>query len=515
MYKNLPALQAAIELSTEAADTISQLEQFGCPVRDDLAVCQVTIPEGQSAGVPFRNLVESLYCIADRFLRYRRDALSFELSAPADGELAFVGQPLGDPEATFQGNELRMAQRAWEGNLDAALSLEGTWDGTLAVNLGLPLQEIDPSFAWRSARTLKVVVEAWKTYPWWRSQEIISDEGKPLVIVVLTAGNIELFTPAFAVLSADRISGFAPPSGPLSLRRQQLAASAAPQLPANLPLPEELIPVKSVGASGLQEMLVAWAEACAWTWLSNTMRLPTNGMEFADLEFFGYQRRVFHLNANGYKADASSATNLYTWATAEIAPDRVLAVRQVVSLADGPQLPARPGDVIAAAAPLYQALREGAMSVVLESQRQVRTIAVDAARQSAEAALAAAKSTAERTIASLGAVAGIAVAQSTTKLSVGDARWITIGISLIFVFLAFWSIAVEGPAMKSPLDSFKTDIPVLGRLLPEEDRREVLNLEARVQAYNAVCRVRVAVPFVYFLGALITLAVAHLRFALW
>lgn len=133
---------------------------------------------------------------------------------------------------------------------------------------------------------------------------------------------------------------------------------------------------------------------------------------------------------------------------------------------------------------------------------------------SAEGAQAAAKSATERTIASLAAVAGIAIANATAVLSDTNARGIALGIAGLFVFLAAWTIFVEGPTMRAPLASFAADLPTIGYLLPETDRAEVLNMQALKTASHAVLRVRIAAPIVYLAGAVISVAVAHYEFRL-
>jgi hypothetical protein len=235
----------------------------------------------------------------------------------------------------------------------------------------------------------------------------------------------------------------------------------------------------------------------------------------AQLEFFGYRRRNYRLGSAGYvSTEGQRAIQVYSWATAETSPDRILAIRQVVSLYEADELPRSPEDVVRAAEPLYQALRAGEVAAVLESQRQTRSIAVEAARGSADAAQEAAKSAAERTIASLAAVAGVAVANASSVVSVATARGLAVGIIALFTFLAIWTIVVEGPGMCAPINSFKSDLSVIGHLLSQADQTEVLKMRALSTAEHAVIRVRIAAPLVYVAGAVITLIIADRGFAL-
>jgi hypothetical protein len=424
--------------------------------------------------------------------------------------------PDGEPSSVFEGPELERAESAWQGNIGAALLLDGEWSGDLTVSLALPLQQYRGGRAWRAVRRLEVLIQALTAYPWWRTGELIRDGEQPVVVTIVDEGGVEFQTSSFAVLSLDRLVGTGPAPLGVGAKRVSVEASSAAQVPDGLALPEELIPNGGcVGADALADILLARAEACAWAWLSNRTSIDKLG-NFASLEYSGYRPRVFRLGADGFTGEAGQrSTQLYAWATNESSPDRILAIRQVLSLYESDTLPTRPEDVARAAEPLYQALRAGEVAVVLESQRQTRAMAIETALKSTDAARSAAKSATERTIASLAGVAAIAVAHATAVLDQSDARDISFIIAGLFVFLGLWTIFIEGPAMQAPLDAFRGDLKLLGYLLSEADRTSILGMEARRLAERDVCRVRIATPLVYLLGATVTLAVAHYRFGLW
>jgi hypothetical protein len=503
----------SVEKIRQISTTLASFEASGCPVADGLRACRVTIPPAESEGIPHRALIEAVSNSADVHLRFRREQVSFELDATANSPFQFTSGPIGDPAAVFSGEELNRAHRAWGGDIDAAQSLRGEWSGDLSVNLAGPLQQGNGVQAWRAVRKTAVITQELAAYPWWRTQELIHDGGRPVVITVVDESGVSAQTPAFAVLSLDQLAGTGPLPGGVDQRRAQVESSSAAQVPNGLPLPEELeLDAGSAGADLLAAALRPRAEACAWAWLSNATRVSAGNVT---LEYFGYRRRAFTLGPAGYTAvGGQRAFRMYKWATAEPSPDRVLAIRQVVSLYEQDDLPDRPGDIVRAAEPLYRALRAGEVAAVLESQRQARSIAVDAARESAEAAQSTAKSAAERTIASLAAVVGIAVANATAVLSAADSRAIAIGIAALFVFLAFWAVFIEGPDMEAPISSFTADLPLIGHLLPPADRDAILKMQALKNASEAVRRVRIAAPSVYAAGALITLGVAYYKFGL-
>ena len=466
-------------------------------------------------GVPHQALIDAVADVADVHLRFRREQASFELSASAGGVLDFGSRPTGDPSSVFDGEELARADRAWKGNIDAAKSLYGEWSGDLTVNLAAPLQHQHETRAWRAVRVTDVILRELAGYPWWRTGELIYEHVRPVMIVVTDETEVDVRTRTFAVVSLSRLTGSGPVPERTGQRRAQVQASSTAQLPSGLPLPEELKPEQGgTGPPELADALDRRAEACAWAWLSNATTISAD-KTYVNLEYFGYRRRIFKLGPAGYTAAANQqAFDMYTWATTEPSPDRILAIRQVISLYERTDLPEHPQDIVRAAEPLYQALRAREVAAVLDSQRQARTIAVDTARKSADAAQAAAKSTTERTIASLAAVVGIAVANATAVLSAADARAIAIGIAALFAFLAIWAIAIEGPDMRAPLNSFKADLPTIGYLLSEADRTAILDMQALKVTSHSVLRVRIAAPFVYIIGATITLAVAHYKFGL-
>jgi hypothetical protein len=498
------------------SDTLAKFAAAGCTITDGLLACQVTLPQGRSDGVPHRALIDAVAEHADVHLRFERDQASFELSGTAGGDRDFMSEPAGDPSSVFPPDELAQAQSAWNGNIDAAQSLRGVWSGDLSVNLAAPLQQQDSGeHTWRAVRRIAVVVDDMAAYPWWRTGELIHDGDRPVVVAIVDESGVAAQTLTFAIVSLDRLTGSGPTPPGTGQRRVQVQSCGAGQLPDGLPLPEELeLGEGSTGVTTLADLLRPRADACAWAWLSNATTISA-GNARATLEYFGYRRLMFNLGPEGYTAEADQrALRMYLWATSEPSPDRVLAIRQVISLYGQQDLPGRPEDVVKAAEPLYQALRAGEVAAVLESQRQARSMAVDIARASADAAQSGAKSATERTIASLAAVAGIAVANATAVLSAADSRAIAIGIAAIFVFLAGWAIFIEGPAMQAPLDSFTADLPVIGQLLSPADRTAILGMQALKKASRAVLRVRIAAPCVYIAGAVITIGVAHLKFGL-
>ena len=136
-----------------------------------------------------------------------------------------MSAPTGDPSSVFPPEELAQAQRAWSGNVGAAQSLCGEWSGDLSVNVAAPLQRQDSGGrAWRVIRRIAVVVDEVAAYPWWRAGELIRDGDRPVVIAVVDETGVTAQTPAFALVSLDRLADpsgrcrLAPASGVFSSR---------------------------------------------------------------------------------------------------------------------------------------------------------------------------------------------------------------------------------------------------------------------------------------------------------
>ncbi len=266
-----------------------------------------------------------------------------------------------------------------------------------------------------------------------------------------------------------------------------------------------------IGADTLRNALSRRVGALSWSWLSNSVHIDGGT---AYLEFFGYRRVAFSPGDDGVnpRGVAEEAYRLYRWATADQSPDRVLAVRQVVSLQPGLELPDRPADVRQAAEPLYRALRSNEVAAVLDTQRQARAIAIDTARQSAEAAQVAAKSATERTIASLGVVAGVVVANATAVLKATDAQELAIAIAVVLCFLAAWTVFIEGPAISRPLRDLRNDFETIARLLDAAERKAILGMSTIKSAARRARVARVSAPIVYLAAAVVSLLIAHFRF---
>lgn len=501
-------LEGAVDEIRRVADEISKLADAGWTVEDGILSVRCSAPVGLS-GAHIAAVLDSLEPLAQTELRLTAGGVALRLGQQPGSALDLIDEPTGNPVAEFTGPQLVAAQRAWAGDPKAALQLTGTWKADATVYLAKPLSDVEPSIAWRVVRGLKPIEDLIGTLPWWRMAEMVRDPAGPVAFVALGA-DVDYRTPTLAIVAPDRL----PIVGlqtELPGRRSALETTAGALLPPTVVLPEELVAESPLVAETLRDALSRRAGALSWGWLSDSVHIDSDA---ATLEFFGYRRVAFPLGGDGVSQEgvADEAYRLYRWATADQSPDRVLAVRQVVSLHPGPELPDRPADVRQAAEPLYRALRSSEVAAVLDTQRQARAIAIETARQSAEAAQAAAKSATERTIASLGAVAGVVVVNATAVLKSADARGLAIAIAAFLFFLAAWAVFVEGPAISRPLRDLRSDFGTIARLLDAAEREAILGMSTIKSVERRACAARVSTPSVYLAAAAVSLLIAHFRF---
>lgn len=494
-----------METIRAAQDQLGDLIASGWVARDELLSVTLEAPPGSTGSSIASGLRPMLHMARDVRMRLEVGVNHFELGL-VQGALELIDTRAEDLRANFDGADLQTAQRARAGDTQAAIDLPGSWTATASFNLAAPLTEAEPTCAWRVVRGINVLEHSLSRRPWWRLTDLIDSPSGLVVYVVLNESELVYVTDGFAVVGVARVEDFPRPRG-AEQKRTAVRAAAAPILPEGVPLPEQLVATPSRPMSKLAGILRGRAGACAWAWLGNSV---TAEGEHAEIEFFGFRRVQFSLGADGI-ADAEAAEeslNLYRWATAEASPDRVLAVRQVVSLSEGPELPSPASDVRRAAEPLFMALRSEAVTEVLRSQREARAIAIKTARKSSEAAQSASKSVVERTIASLAAVGGVALASASKVITSDQGRNLALAIGAYLLVLVLWSILVEGPPITNPLGALQEDLKQVGDLLSAEERTRIMALRSVKLARRRAIVARLAAPLAYLAGAVVALIVA-------
>lgn len=425
----------------------------------------------------------------------------------AGGELEVLSSPstLSD---YYSGTQLETAERIRDGDSRISDDLEADWNGSLTIDLAKGLYDEADGFRWKIVRSYAVVLDAIAKLAWWELGSLISNERPLLVLVLDNACPRRLITGSLICCSDSRLNGVELDDGLIN-KRQELAVARGED-PRGVVLPEEVIPRSShEGVSDLVDLLRTRAAAAAWGWLSNSIELVD---EVAQLEFFGLQRVKAQLSSEGLPLtnDQVQALALYQWATSDVSVDRILAIRQVVSIYGGSSFLESADDVRRAAEPVYLALRRDAVSEALANTREAGRIGLAATRAALEGALASAKSVGERALASLAALGALVITAATSEnLSDSVVANIALGIALFTLFLAIWNALVEGPISAFPLKNLREEISSASILMTDGEL-DVLTKSTSVQnARRRVLVVRILAPTIYIAVAAVAAAVAH------
>jgi hypothetical protein len=495
---SLPDLVAVRGLT----DAVNRLVQDGWSISDRLRNVRLVAPSGRTGEQLAECVTPLLAAVEDLELRTQS---GFVLGAEAE---SFVVRRSPEPVADYySGPELPIAERARDGDVVAALSLAGDWSCAVVIDLSRPLEDGNPGVAWRVVRASNVITETLAGVSWWNMGSLLRAQAGPLLCLVLGDEQLRLVTPSFAVVSPDapRMS-LAWPTAKQS--RVEMMSGRMFAVGASY-LPEELIPLDPpIGAEELHDLLRQRASAMAWAWMANEAKIED---EKCTLEFFGLQRVRVEIGPDGLGSSAGpGSVALYEWVTTDPSPDRVLAVRQVVSIYQHGEFLSRGYDVRQAAEPIYRALRTDTVAEVFAGQRKARDLALTSSQQTADATLAAAKAVGERTLASLGGLGGLVIARAaSTHVSQAVIGTIAFGIAVYAFLLALWTTFVEGPGITGPLSAFSADLPTLSDLLTQGQREEVLKLTTLRVARHRGWTVRVLAPLAYLGVVAVALRVAY------
>lgn len=296
------------------------------------------------------------------------------------------------------------------------------------------------------------------------------------------------------------------------------ASAVATWLPQNLPFlprpsvrspgpdPRLLIPLQSSSSSdegaAICGALDRAAAACCWSELASDVHVEDAR---ASLEYFGLQRQSWTLDAVGPVLTQSEAAAVYElWRSCLVNdnPDRILAVRQIISLFREPPWN-KASDIDRASEPLYVAMRSDASAEGLRTLREAWALAMSVARETAESTSALTKSTLERSIAALASIAAIIVTRSTKTLTLSQATNLRHLLGIGLFALVPWSFFIEGRSLTQGIESFKVDLPQFSELLTEKDCRDILSAQTYTRVSSHAWLVRIVVPLVYLgLGAM-------------
>lgn len=403
-----------------------------------------------------------------------------------------VELPDGGLERFFEeADEREAARRLEDREADAALALPLTWHASCDLDLGRlvpPKAGLEVRVALSSQWLIRTVMSGGVA----GITRFLPDSGVRRIYVALDAPNEAVH---FGSVS------FIGHSGAVNLPTPAKSLPGEDLFPAGgsfLPSPSALIPCGHLVTAGpwLELVRVYGAAFVASTW----QRLATSVHDDGErVEFLGFKRVVAKLPTPAdLTAEVVAETRiLYRWAFQDLSPDRLLAIRQVVSLYQDALALIRPKDVLEGAEVVFVGLRTEALAEVLRGSREAQSQAADSVRQSLKAVQDLTRSATERVLASLVAVAAVVAANSTLTLSDRVGRNLILLVAAFLALLAVFAIVLEGPLLSLPLRKLQDDLREGNPLLTERQRQRAAELPSVVATRRRVRLLRAVVPFTY------------------
>lgn len=431
-----------------------------------------------------------------------------ELEYVDDG-FALTDASPGDLRYAFAATDLAAARNAWEGNIEAALSLTGPWRATAGIDPAQLLQRADETRRWYVLSDVEALLSLLNEQPWWKLGGLLEGPKSTVILINGAPLDLDLRTAKFSIrsLAADA-QALANPSYKAEAPIVSYVSRAPGSIMAEMPIPSTLAPDpdrKPPPASCMAEVytrLWSYCAATVWAWLASSVE--SEDPHSLTLEFFGLQRirHVLQLDVPKISVDQCRASyRLWQWAAGSDTPDKLLAARQVISLyRDVPPWP-QASDVQSVAESIFVALRSDATAEAFRLQRETRALSLEVARATASAAIDLGKDAIQRCMAALAAIGGIIVAQTTHVITDSQASKLRLLIGAFLIIMVGWSVFIDGPPATIAINSLPKDIGTLGELLSLGQREQVLNLDILKRARRHSIIVRVAVPVAYAIAA--------------
>jgi hypothetical protein len=268
-----------------------------------------------------------------------------------------------------------------------------------------------------------------------------------------------------------------------------------------LALPSQLAPFQPELAGPWERAARVLAAAfVASTWHRLASAVVEDG---AAIEILGFKRVKPRLLEPSELSDEviDGTRRLHAWAFQDLSPDRLLAVRQVVSLYLDDSAIRQPADVLDSAELVFVGLRSDAVADAMQSARDAQGQAAETVRQSLKSVQDMLRSATERLFASLVAVAAVVVANATTKLSDRAGRDLLLAVAGYLALLGLVHVVLEGPLLTLPLRTLDDDLKKSQPMLTETQRQRAVALPSMTATRARVRRLRVLVPVVYGLLA--------------
>ena len=253
----------------------------------------------------------------------------------------------------------------------------------------------------------------------------------------------------------------------------------------------------------------AWPEVAALMMAACCTSIWTevaSGSSDSTLEFFGYKRVEFPLPNTWTEFQMSGACTLRDWAFSQKSPDRLLAVRQIISLyTDSPFDFVE--EILASADPIYFALRSDATAEALRDTRDAETHAHQAVRLTAQGSVDLTKSAGERSLAGLIAVGAAAIANVTKVLDASVTTTILGFIGGYFIVILLLFLFIDRRAIALPIEQLDSELRRKVTYLSPSAINSILTSPTIVGARKLVRDTRIAIALLYG-GIIVALATA-------
>jgi hypothetical protein len=217
------------------------------------------------------------------------------------------------------------------------------------------------------------------------------------------------------------------------------------------------------------------------------------------LDFLGFKRISLALPdpAELEPQAVAAGLELRRWALQDASPDRLLAVRQVVSLYEHDDPFRHAQDVQASAEIIYVGLRSDAVAEVVKSSRDAQAQAYDTVRQAVKSSQDLVKVATERFLAGLVTAGAIVIANANRNLSDVVSRNLSLLLAGFFGVLAVVAVFIEGPLLSLQMKHLATDLRTGSSLLTEQQRQSIVGGPGVRATWLRIRIIRVAIPVLY------------------
>lgn len=476
-----------------AYENIAHLTRLGWSFRDEphRIVAERELAAPDSAAAELRVFGAALMSFQ---LLGRHGEFSVELKL-INGRLEIISLPSGGLERFFEeADDRENARRLEDRETEASYQLPLSWKASAGLDLSRLLVP-NPLLDIRATLSNAWLVEEISAAGISAISRLIPRPGMRRIYVVLDVPHRCLHFGCVSFVGLAASQSVPPPAEP------KPGEEAATRATRDIPRPFSLLPLSGVSLSG------PWAtveDICSTSFVvSIWQHLASAVHDDGTLDFLGFKRVVVALPAAGTLrvAHIEAARRLYDWAFQDLSLDRLLAVRQVVSLYQDGSVIDHSDDVLLSAESVFLGLRSDAVSEMFAVARDAQALAVESVRQSVKSVQDLAKSATERVLASLVAVAAVMAANSTKSLSEAVGRNLLLMVAFFLCVLAGFALFIEGPMLSLPLRNLERDIRHASPMLTENQLRRAIALPSVVTTRSRVQLLRVVVPSTYLLVA--------------